>query len=152
MIGHSMVPMPPITTTKMTKADQSRTVKPVSGETRCFQQPVLDQDRQAEGDDQRRQYVLAHGAVEDEALQQPAKGEHQRQRQHSREKRWKEQRTGENEDQIAAEQDEVAMGKVDRAHDAEGEAEPERKQRVKPAEQDALNDGVDPDHAAAPPK
>ena len=36
MIGPSMVPMPPITTMKMTKAVKSLTLKAASGEMRSF--------------------------------------------------------------------------------------------------------------------
>jgi hypothetical protein len=52
-------------------------------------------------------------------------------------------------DQIGGHHDEVAMGEVHQPHDAEDQAG-RRKQRVEPAEQDPLDDGIDPDHAAAP--
>ena len=41
---------------------------------------------------------------------------------------------------------EVAVGQVDEAHDAEDERQAGREQRVQPAEQDALDDRVDPVH------
>jgi hypothetical protein len=54
------------------------------------------------------------------------------------------------EDEVGAEHDEVAMGEVDEPHDAEDQAEPGGEERVEPAEQDALDDGIEPVHAAAP--
>jgi hypothetical protein len=53
-------------------------------------------------------------------------------------------------DQIGTEHDQVAMGEVDQPHDAEDQRQAGSKQRVQPAKQDALDDGIDPDHAAAP--
>ena len=41
---------------------------------------------------------------------------------------------------------EIAVGEVDDAHDAEDERQPGGEERVEPAEQQALEDGVDPRH------
>ena len=42
MIGPSMVPMPPMTTMKITNAVQSLTLKAASGETRIFCRAMMD--------------------------------------------------------------------------------------------------------------
>ena len=42
-----------------------------------LEQAVLDDDREAEGDEQRRQEVVAERAVEQHVLQAKADGEHQ---------------------------------------------------------------------------
>ncbi len=44
------------------------------------------------------------------------------------------------------------MGEIDEPHDAEDQAETRRKQRIEPAEQDALDERVEPDHRAGAPK
>ena len=54
------------------------------------------------------------------------------------------------EDQVGAEHREVAVGEVDDPHHAEHQREPAREQRVEAAEQDALDDVVDPGHASTP--
>ncbi len=51
---------------------------------------------------------------------------------------------------VGGKHDQVAMGDVDQAHDAEDQRKPGGKQRVKPADQNSLNDGVDPVHASGP--
>ncbi len=56
----------------------------------------------------------------------------------------------EEQDQVGRRDDQVAMRKVHQPHDAEDKAQPGREERVETAEQDALEDGVDPDHAASP--
>jgi hypothetical protein len=53
-------------------------------------------------------------------------------------------------DQIGAQHDQVAMGEIDQPHDAEHQRQAGSEQRVQPAKQDPLDDGIDPDHAAAP--
>ncbi len=60
------------------------------------------------------------------------------------------QHRDDDEDQIGRQDDEIAMGKVHQPHDPEDEAETRGEKRIEPAQKDALHDGVDPDHAAAP--
>ena len=60
------------------------------------------------------------------------------------------ERRDDHQDQVGGEHDQVAMGEVDQAHDAEDEAEARGEQRVEAAEQDALHDGVEPVHARHP--
>ena len=54
------------------------------------------------------------------------------------------ERAHQNEDQIGGKHDQVAMGEIDQPHDAEDEAQARREQRIEPAEQHALHDGIKP--------
>ena len=55
--------------------------------------------------------------------------------------------------EVGRQHDEVAVGNVHQPHDAVPEREPDREQRVQAAEQDSLDDGVDPlSHAGARPQ
>ena len=59
----------------------------------------------------------------------------------------------EREDQEGGEDDEVAMREVDQPHDAEDQRQAGGVERVEPAEQHALDDGVEPGgHRAQSPK
>jgi len=53
---------------------------------------------------------------------------------------------------IGSEHDQIAMGNVDQPHDAEDQRQAGGEQRVEPAEQHALDDGVDPVHQRCIPK
>ncbi len=117
---------------------------------KAFQQRVLDDDGQAEGDEQRRQDVVAQRAVEHMVLQQPAGGEHRRRCDQRGDERIEAEACDKHQDEEGGEHDQVAMGEVDQPHDAEDQAEPRREQGVEPAEQHALDDGVEPVHAATP--
>ena len=118
-----------------------------------LEQPVLDDDRQAEGDEQRRQDVAAERAVEQDGLQRVAEREHQR---HGDERRRRavagRARGASARIRKAAKHDEVAMGEIDEPHDAEdratGRARKERSrarragtpcdERVEPAQSSAV--------------
>ena len=50
---------------------------------------------------------------------------------------------GDEEDQERSEHDEVAMGEVDQAHDAEDQRQTGGVERVEAAEEHALDDGID---------
>ena len=84
----------------------------------------------------------ADGAVEDEALQEVADGEHQRQGDEGGERQRQAGEGHQRQDQEGGHGDEVAMGEVDQAHDAEDQREAGSEQRIEAAEQDALDDGV----------
>ena len=115
-----------------------------------LEEPVLQRNREAEGNEQRWQDVLAQHTVQDEALQQPAEREHQwRGKQRGDPGRQTEPRDA-NQHQIGGEDDEVAVSEIDEPHDAEDEAQPRSKQGIEPAQQDSLNEGVQPDHRRAP--
>ncbi|MHC2485918.1 hypothetical protein ACVIKP_007773 [Rhizobium leguminosarum] len=116
----------------------------IGGKT--FEQAVLDDDRQAEGDEQRRQDILAERAVEQEILQAPTDGEHQRHRYQGGNKRVEPECRHQHQDQEGGKHDQVAMGEVDQPHNAEDETEPRCKQRIEPAEQHALENGIKPAH------
>ena len=52
---------------------------------------------------------------------------------------------------VGADRDELAMGEVDQAHDAEDEADPERRQRVEGAHAQRIDDDLYGDgHASRP--
>ena len=114
------------------------------------QQPVLDDDREPEGDEQRHQQVGAERAVEHQPLQPPAEREHEGQGDQQRHPDRHEQRRREREDEVGGEHDEVAMREVDEPHDAEDQRKAGGVERVESAEQGALDDGVDEGHRAAP--
>ena len=120
---------------------------------KAFEQAVLDDDRQAESDEQRRQDILAERPVEQEILQRPADARTSAApRSSAATKGSRPSVVTSDEDQEGGEHDQVAMGEVDQPHDAEDEAEARREQRIEPAEQDALHDGVEPVHASIRPE
>ena len=115
-----------------------------------MQQGILDDDGNAEGDEERRQNVLAQDAIEHDFLQHEAEREHQGQRdQCGQEGRQAKQRDDE-QDEICAQHDQIAMREIDQPHDAEDEAQAGCEQRVEPAQENALDNCVEPVHAAAP--
>jgi hypothetical protein len=69
-----------------------------------------------------------------------------------REERVQSECCDQREDQEGGQHDEIAMSEVDQTHDAEDQAEAGGKQRIEPAEQDALDDGVEPVHDRDAPK
>jgi hypothetical protein len=111
-----------------------------------FEQQVLDDDRQAEGDDQRRQRVFAERAVEHVALQRVAEaechGQHrERDRRHQPRRGIAARHRHARDDRKRTEDDEVALRRVGEPHHAEHQRLAEREQRVEAAEQHALNNG-----------
>ena len=115
-----------------------------------LEQRILDDDREPEGDEERRQDVLAEGAVEDDELERPAECEHDRDSDEQRQERTDAERRDDHQDEVGCEHDQVAMGEVDQPHDAEDEAEARGEERVEAAEQHALHDRVEPVHARHP--
>jgi hypothetical protein len=79
-----------------------------------------------------------------------AQQEHERDRDGRRDKRRQARHRNEKQDEIGTHHNEIAMGEVHQPHDAEDQRQASGKQRVKAAEQNALEYCVDPDHAAAP--
>jgi hypothetical protein len=108
-----------------------------------LQQAVLDDDRQAEGHQQRREDIAADGAVQHERLQQIADDEHQRQRDEGRDRQRQPQHRRHRENDEGCQHDKVAMGQVDEAHDAEDQRQAGGEQGVEPAQEHALHDDVD---------
>ena len=115
-----------------------------------LQQAVLDDDRQAEGDQQRRHDVPAERAVEQNVLQRVAEPEQKRHGQQRRQERIEPQRLCHHQHDERRQHDQVAVGEIDEPHDAEDQRQPGREQRVEPAQHHALQHGVD--HAAHVPK
>ena len=85
----------------------------------ALQQPVLDDDRNAEGDEQRRQQPAAESLIQQSALQRIAKHEHHRQDDGKAQERIEPGVPGDHEGDIGREHDQVAMRDVDQPHDAE---------------------------------
>ena len=52
--------------------------------------------------------------------------------------------------EIGRSDDQVAMGDIDQPHDAEDQRQAGGEQRIEPADQNALDDDVDPGHAHIP--
>ena len=111
-----------------------------------LQQHVLDDDREAEGHQQRRQDVPAQRQVEDAALQRVADPRHHRHDDDQADERMHAGAVEHGETEEGGEHDQVAVRDVDQPHHAEDQREPGREQRVEPAQQHALDDGVEPLH------
>ena len=123
---------------------------PLAVGRKTFLKRVLNHDGQPERHQKGRQDVVAERTVQSQFLEPPAQQEHGRHGDKRREKRIQPDHSDQHENQIAAHHDQIAVGEVHQPHDAEHEAQPGCEQRVKPAEQHTLHNGVDPDHAAAP--
>ncbi len=115
-----------------------------------LEEAVLEDHREAESDQQRRQDVFAEGVIEDQPLQPVADRRHQRNDQDQRGQRVQTARADDHESDVGGEHDHVAMGDIDEPHDPEDQRQSGREQRVEAADQHALNDRVQPIHAAAP--
>jgi hypothetical protein len=120
----------------------------IGGKTR--KQAVLKDDRNAEGDQEGRQKILADGRVQQETLQAVPNRRHERHDENGGEQGMKPGEVDRDHREIRCKHDQVAMGDVDEAHDAEDERQPGCKQRIKPAEHDTLEKGVDPVHRQVP--
>jgi len=116
-----------------------------------FEQPILDDDGQAERHQQRRQQIASQGAVEQHLLQGKTCGEHRRHGQQRREERIEPEPRHQRQDRERRQHDQVAMGEIDQPHDAEDQRQAGGEQRVQAAEQNALKDAAKPvDHAQRP--
>ena len=100
-----------------------------------FQQAVLDDDRQTKGHEQGRQQILAQRMIKQKSLQSVTDDRHQRNDHQQRSQRPDAQGLGGDKRQIGRENDEVAMGDVHEAHDAENQRQARREQRVETADQ-----------------
>ena len=119
-----------------------------------LQEAVLDDDRQAEGDEQDRQDALADGPLHEEALQDIARAKGDRQEDQRDQERRPAEDAGQRQDDEREQDDHIAVGDVDEAHDAERQRQAEREQRVEPADQHALDEEVEErlDHSGHAPK
>ena len=117
---------------------------------KLLEEQVLDHDGEAERGQQRCEHARAQAALEHRPLQQPAERSHRREDEDEREPRRDPVVGGEDPHGKPAEHCEVAVGEVDDPHHAEHQGEAAREQGVVAAEQYALDDLVDPDHACSP--
>ena len=111
-----------------------------------FQQTVLDDDGEPEGHQQRRQYVVAKGLVQNAALKHIADPGHDGHDDNKGKQRGKTEGGRDCQTEKGGQHDEVAMGNVDQAHDTENKRQSGGEERIKPTEQNALKDGIDPVH------
>jgi hypothetical protein len=88
--------------------------------------------------------------LEDRPLQHVAEQEHRGEDGQEGEERRGVPVLEQQEDEIRAEHREIAVREVDDPHQAEHQREPAGEQPVEAAEQDALDDVVDPDHTSTP--
>ena len=111
------------------------------------EQYILDDDRQAERHQQWRQLV-AQREVQQSALQRVAEDRDGRHDDDQRRERTDAERLHGEIRHIGRDHDEIAVRDVDQAHDAKDERQTCGKQRIKPAEQNTLDDDVDQLHAS----
>ena len=109
-----------------------------------LKQSILDDVGEAKGDEDDEQAVLADDALEQEALQRETDAKRDRQHDDGRCHRIEAKADREGQQRKAGQYDEVAMGDVDKAHDASRERQAGGKQRVQAAEQHALQQLIDP--------
>ena len=120
----------------------------VSGEHR--KQSVLDDDREAEGHQERRQQIFAERAVEHEPLQRIAEQRHHRHHHDQRSQRPDAEHFCRHQRDVSRQHDQIAMGDIDEPHHAEDQRQSGGEHGVEPADQDALKDDVDPFHHGTP--
>ena len=116
----------------------------------ALQQHVLQDDADPEADEDARQRVGAEREVEDPALRDETDHRHHRHDDRQRHDEIAAERRSPGEDEVGGEDGEVAVGEVDEAHHPERQREPGGEQGVETAQQDALDDGVDPVHGYIP--
>ena len=110
---------------------------------------VLHDDGEAERHQQRRQNIAAQRAVENAKLQQIAEGRRHGDDHDEARQRMQAGQLDNQQGEIRGRDNQIAMRDVDQPHDPENQRQAGGKQRVEAANQDALNDGVDPMHAVS---
>src|SRR5208337_1331812 len=111
-----------------------------------LQQAVLDHHGQPERDQQRGEDAAVQRGLDDGPLQHVAEQRHQRHHDHEGPQH---RDVGDRDDadrDVPSDDREVAVRQVDDLHDPEHQREPAREQRIEAADQDSLDDGVDPGH------
>ena len=114
------------------------------------QQRVLDDDRESEGDEQGRQRRDFEALLDDQPLHPVTEEREQGRDDDEGEQRGHVRGRDHDEGEVGGQHREVAVGEVDDAHDPEEQGQPAGEERVEAAEEDALDDRVDPVHAALP--
>jgi hypothetical protein len=115
-----------------------------------LQQAVLDDNRQAEGDENDQQHVLADHPLQQKPLQAEAEQEGGRQHYQRGDDRIEAERRRQHQQDVAGQDDEIAVGDIDEAQHTGRQRQAGREQRVKPAEQDALQNLINPDRRHRP--
>ena len=115
-----------------------------------LEQEVLDDDGHPERDEERRERTAVEARLDQRSLPDVAEDQEQRQDEQER----PDDRDVEHGRQLHGEERgddrQVAVRQVDHLHRAEQEREAAREQREEPADEDALDDRVDPAHDADP--
>jgi hypothetical protein len=114
-----------------------------------LQEQVLEDDREAEGDQHRGQAVAADGEVQQPPLEQVAEDEHGRHGNPEGRQGVQPGAVDDHQGQERGQDGEVAVGQVDQAHDPD-EAEPGGEHGVQPAQQQPLDQVVGRGHARTP--
>ena len=125
---------------------QPRYLKPPAVGTETFQQQILNDDRKAEGDQQRPQDVAAQRKIQQPALQSVTQAKHERRDEDHRQQRINAERFRHYNCEVGRQYDEIAMRDVDDAHDPEHERQAGGEKSVQSADQRALDDCIDPIH------
>jgi hypothetical protein len=109
-----------------------------------FQEEVLDDDREAEGHQQRREDVAPERAIQKRTLEHIAQYRH---RGHHHGERGVGAPAGAQHQRYATkggEHDEIAVRDIDQPHDAEGQRQSHGEERVETAQEHALHERVKP--------
>jgi hypothetical protein len=117
-----------------------------------LEQRVLDDDGQPEGHQDRGQDASPEQAVEDQHLERVAERGHDGHDEGQGDERIQPERLPHDHREERGQDAEVAVGQVDDAHHPEDEREAGGEERVEPAQQEPLQDGVEPAHRHASPK
>ena len=110
-----------------------------------FEQAVLDDDRQGEGDEDDQKHVLADHTLQQEALQAEAEQEGDREHDQGGDDRIKAEQRPQKQQRVARQHDEIAMRDVDETHHAGRKRKADGEQRIKAAEHHALEQLIGPD-------
>ena len=117
-------------------------VEPAAVGGEQLEQPVLNDDGEAEGDQERRQEIIAEGAIEEQALQRVADRRHDRCHDDNRGQRIEPERVGRHQRDIGRKHDQIAMRDVDEPHHPEDQRQPRGEHRIEPPDQDPLDEDV----------
>ena len=108
---------------------------------------VPEDDGEAEGQQNLRDLVMTEHPVDQHPLQEDADPERDQRHRNDDENGVQRRPWIEIEADERRRDDEIALGDVDDAHDAEGKAQSKPDQRIEAAEKNAVGDGFQPDHA-----
>jgi hypothetical protein len=115
-----------------------------------FEQRVLDDDREPERHQHRREQSASEQPVESGALQQPAQPGHEGGDEDQRSQRVHPRGLHDDEGQERGQDAEISVGQVHQPHHAEDERKTGGEEGIESAQQDALHDGIDPGQRQTP--